>query len=105
MKDRVCASCGHVGQPIRQCWGSFLVDALLWGCGFSTALMTGIFSLLFIPLAWSIYHILRFNTTKCPQCGDLEMVALDSRKARESQQAREKIKVWKPASAEMKKAA
>lgn len=105
MKDRVCASCGHVGKPVRQCWGSFLVDALVWGTVGSAAVITGLLTLFVIPVAWSIYHILRFNTTKCPECGDLEMVAMDSRKGKETLDRQNRITIWKPDHVEIKKAA
>ena len=105
MTDRVCASCGHIGKPIRQCWGSFLVDALVWGTVGSAAVITGLLALFAIPAVWTVYHILKFNTTKCPQCGDLEMVDLDSRKGQEALQRKGKIQVWKPSEDEIKKAA
>jgi hypothetical protein len=94
MKDRVCTSCGHVGKPVKQCLGSFFVDAFIWGMVGSLAIMSGIFFLLFIPAAWTVYHLAKFNTTKCPSCGDLEMVSMDSRKGREALNRKDNIKVW-----------
>ena len=105
MKDRICTSCGHIGQPINQCLGSFLVDVLMWGTIGGAALATGILPLLAVPLLWTIYHLAKFSTTKCPACGDLEMVALDSRKGRETLTRKDAVQVWKPAQMEIKKAA
>ena len=82
MKDRVCTSCGFEGKPIKQCLGSFLVDAFVWGTVGSFALMTGLMPALAIPAVWTLYHLAKFNSTKCPKCGDLEMVSKSSRKGR-----------------------
>jgi hypothetical protein len=95
MKDRICASCGHVGKPVPQCLGSFLLDVLVWGTVGAAALATAILPLLLVPLAWTIYHVARFNTTKCPACGDLEMVALDSRRGRAVAARLDAVTVWK----------
>lgn len=82
MKDRVCTSCKHVGQPINQCFESFFVDLFMWGIVGSFALMTGLMPVLAIPAAWTLYHLLKFGTTKCPSCGNLDMVSKTSSKGR-----------------------
>jgi predicted RNA-binding Zn-ribbon protein involved in translation (DUF1610 family) len=82
MKDRICTTCGFVGKPVKQCIGSFLVDVFIWGTVGSLAFVTGLIPALLIPLAWTLYHLTRFSTTKCPTCGDLEMVSMESRKGR-----------------------
>jgi predicted RNA-binding Zn-ribbon protein involved in translation (DUF1610 family) len=84
MKHRVCTSCGFVGKPINQCFGSFLVDAFIWATVGSFALMTGLIPVLLIPAAWTLYHLAKFGTTKCPECGNLDMVSMESRKGREA---------------------
>ena len=84
MKHRVCTSCSFVGEPVNQCLGSFFVDAMIWGSVGSFALVTGLLPLLLIPAAWTLYHLAKFGTTKCPECGELEMVSLKSRKGREA---------------------
>lgn len=94
MKERVCTSCGHVGKPTKQCIESFFVDAFIWGTVGSFALMTGLMPALLIPTAWTIYHLAKFNTTKCPECGELEMVSMNSRKGREALDPSKKVKVW-----------
>ena len=95
MKDRVCTSCGFVGKPVKQCIESFFVDAFIWGTVGSFALMTGLMPVLLIPGAWTLYHLVKFKTTKCPECGDLEMVSMDSRKGREALDPNaNNIKVW-----------
>ena len=95
MKDRVCTSCGFVGKPVKQCLESFFVDAFIWGTVGSFALMTGLMPVLVIPAAWTAYHLVKFKTTKCPKCGDLEMVSQESRKGREALHPKaDKVKVW-----------
>jgi len=84
MKNRVCTSCSFVGKPVKQCIGSFFVDALIWGSIGSVALVTGLIPVLLIPAAWTLYHLAKFNTTKCPSCGNLDMVSMESRKGRET---------------------
>jgi len=84
MKNRVCTSCGFVGKPVKQCIESFFVDAFIWATVGSFALMTGLIPVLLIPAAWTVYHLAKFGTTKCPACGDLEMVSVKSRKGREA---------------------
>lgn len=95
MKDRVCTSCGFVGKPIKQCIESFLVDAFVWGIVGSFALMTGLMFSLAIPVAWTLYHLAKFKTTKCPHCGELEMVSKTSRKGRAALNKEHKsVQVW-----------
>ena len=95
MKDRVCTSCGYVGKPTKQCLESFLVDAFVWGIVGSFALGTGIMPVLAIPAAWTLYHIVKFGTTKCPECGSLDMVSQDSRKGRAVLNPnKEQVRVW-----------
>ena len=95
MKHRVCTSCGFVGKPVKQCIESFFVDAFIWGTVGSFALMTGLIPVLLIPAAWTLYHLAKFGTTKCPACGDLEMVSMESRKGREAlDPAVNKVTVW-----------
>lgn len=82
MKDRICTSCGYVGKPISQCPESFLVDAMIWLTIGSFSLMTGLLPFLVIPMAWTVYHIAKYRTTKCPKCENLSMVSQDSSKGR-----------------------
>jgi len=96
MKDHICTHCGHVGKPIPQSKESFFVDAFIWGVVGSFALMTGVMPILIIPAAWTVYHVLKFNTTKCPECLSLDMVPLDSRKGKEAQAAKKNpVRVWR----------
>jgi len=95
MKDRVCTSCGFEGKPIKQCMASFLVDAFVWGIVGSLAVVTGLLPALIIPVAWTLYHLAKFNTTKCPKCGDLEMVSKNSHKGRiKLDKNANPVKVW-----------
>lgn len=96
MKERVCTSCGHVGKPVKQCLESFFVDAFIWGIVGSFALMTGLMPVLAIPALWTLYHLVKFGTTKCPNCGELEMVSMNSRKGRAKLNHEDdgKVRVW-----------
>ena len=82
MKHRICTSCGYVGEPISQCAASFLVDALFWLIIVSVTFFTGLLPLLLLPAAWTIFHIAKFRTTKCPECENLDMVSLESAKGK-----------------------
>lgn len=95
MKDRICTSCGFEGQPIKQCLASFFVDAFIWGTVGGFAMVTGLLPILAIPAAWTLYHLAKFKTTKCPTCGDLEMVSKDSRKGLAALHQKEHpVQVW-----------
>jgi len=95
MKDRVCTSCGFVGKPKKQCFESFLVDAFIWATVGSFALMTGLVVALVLPAAWTVFHLLKFKTTKCPSCESLDMVSMTSRRGREAlAKDGSEIKVW-----------
>jgi hypothetical protein len=82
MTDKVCTSCGFVGKPIRQCFESFLVDAMAWLVFSSVALISGVMYFLLVPAAWTVYHIARFGSTKCPKCESLDMVSMNSSKGK-----------------------
>ncbi|NOZ53187.1 MAG: hypothetical protein GXP08_08605 [Gammaproteobacteria bacterium] len=96
MKDRICINCGHIGKPIPQCLDSFLVDGLLWLAVGSIAIFTGLMPLFLIPTAWTVYHIAKYNTTKCPKCENLDMVSQKSRAAKNylSHKDDHHIEVW-----------
>ena len=83
MKNKVCSSCGYMGEPVNQCFESFLVDLFVWLIVGSVALMTGLLPLLIIPASWTVYHIFRFKT-KCPECENLDMVSLKSAKGKDA---------------------
>lgn len=82
MKSRVCTNCGYHGHAVPQAKESFLVDAMIWATLGSAGLMTGLLPLLVIPMAWTVYHIAKFNTTQCPKCENLDMVSVNSRKGK-----------------------
>ncbi len=95
MKDRICTSCGFVGKPIRQCKASFMVDAFVWSTVGGFALVTGLLPALVIPMAWTIFHIVKFNSTKCPECNSLDMVSMNGHKGRAAQDRNaHPVKVW-----------
>ena len=81
MKQKVCTSCGHVGEAINQCFASFMLDAFLWLATIGVIFVTALIPLIVIPLAWTIYHIINFKS-KCPECGDLDMVSMNSNKGK-----------------------
>lgn len=82
MKDRICTHCYHVGQPIVQGMGSFAVDMLIWMMFFSLSMMSSIFPLMLIPVAWTVYHIAIYRKSTCPKCERINMVSLTSRKGK-----------------------
>ncbi len=82
MKDRICTYCYHVGQPTTQGVGSFAVDGLIWMMFFSLAMMSSLFPLMIIPVAWTAYHIAIYRKSTCPKCGRINMVSLTSRKGK-----------------------
>ncbi len=83
MKTKVCKSCGYVGKPIPQAKDSFMLDLFFWLIALALSGMSQQWYIMFLPLAWTIYHIARFNTVKCPKCGNLDMVSLNSHKGKE----------------------
>jgi hypothetical protein len=98
VKDKMCKSCGFVGQPTSQGMDSFLVDILLWLAFTSVAMMFALFPLLLIPLAWTIYHIATYWTITCPKCENLDMVRVDARNTvKVSVQTQEKTGSWSEA--------
>ncbi|MGD8569334.1 MAG: hypothetical protein PVJ39_14700 [Gammaproteobacteria bacterium] len=82
MADRVCKSCGYVGKAEHQSWGTFFVDAFMWLIFGSLTLFSGLLFVLFIPLAWTIYHLALFGNTQCPKCKSLDMVSKRSHKGK-----------------------
>ena len=78
MKTKVCASCGYIGKPVHDEWSSFLLDLMAWLFAFVIAAITGIIPLVLAGPAFSIYHLVVFRSRKCPKCGDLEMVSMES---------------------------
>jgi hypothetical protein len=81
MKEKVCTSCGYVGEAVNQCFESFMLDALVWLITISLIFMTALVPLIIIPAAWTIYHIVNFKS-KCPKCESLDMVSLESHKGK-----------------------
>ena len=81
MKEKICMHCGYIGQPVAQEKDSFLLDIFAWGISLSLAGMSQQWYLMLVPLAWTIYHIVRFNTA-CPDCKNLDMVSLNSTKGK-----------------------
>lgn len=85
MKDRICTSCYYVGQPTTQGLESFFMDALIWLCFTSFAILSAFIPLIIVPIVWTTFHIAVYNKTTCPKCGKLNMVSLNSRKGRKAQ--------------------
>ena len=84
MKQRVCTNCGYVGEPISQCAASFFVDAFIWLTVASVTLFTGFLPLLLLPLGWTIFHIVKYRSVKCPKCENLDMVSMTSAKGKQA---------------------
>jgi len=86
MKDRVCTSCYHVGQPTTQGIGSFTVDAFIWLMFISLSMFSSLFPLMIIPILWTAYHIAIYRKSTCPKCGRINMVSKTSAKGRRALQ-------------------
>lgn len=84
MRDRVCTSCYYVGKPTTQGIESFFMDALIWLCFTSFAILSAFIPIMLVPIAWTTYHIAVYRKTTCPRCGKLNMVSMTSRKGREA---------------------
>lgn len=84
MKQRVCTNCGYVGEPISQCATSFFVDAFIWLTVASVTLFTGFLPLLLLPLGWTVFHVIKYNSVKCPKCENLDMVSMSSTKGKQA---------------------
>lgn len=81
MTQKVCTSCGYEGEAINQCKESFMLDALVWLVTVSLIFMTALVPLIVVPIAWTVYHIINFKS-KCPKCESLDMVPMDSARAK-----------------------
>lgn len=82
MKEKICVSCGYIGQPTTQGMGSFFVDLIIWMVITSFTLFTAFLPLLLIPLSWTIFHIATYKTITCPKCENLDMVSMTSTKGK-----------------------
>ena len=82
MRQKVCTSCGYIGKPIRQCYESFVVDIFVWLIVASVVFMTGLLPFLLIAVSWTTIHLLKFRSTKCPSCENLDMVSMKSAKGK-----------------------
>lgn len=80
MKTKICSNCGYVGKPVPQAKDSFLVDIFVWGIFLNLSGMSQQWYLMLVPLAWTIYHLAKFNSVECPECKNLDMVRVSSRK-------------------------
>lgn len=63
--NKVCATCGHVGEPDQHTPGSILIELVLWLC----LLVPGL-----------IYSFWRISARRdvCSQCGGSNLLPLDS---------------------------
>jgi len=70
IKELLCANCGYQGKPKLRVKGSFVIEVLLW---------------LFFLLPGLIYSVWRLTTKQqvCPQCGNENMIPLDSPRAQQ----------------------
>jgi len=85
MKNKICTECGYIGKPIPQALSSFFVDAIVWLVFLFLAGASQFLFLLIVPLIWTVYHIVRFSSVKCPKCESLDMVRLNSRRGKEKE--------------------
>ena len=89
MKNKICMDCGHIGQPTTQGVGSFFVDLMIWMVISSFTLFTAFLPLMLIPIGWTIYHFITYKTITCPNCENLEMVSLTSRRGKQALASRQ----------------
>lgn len=95
MKDRVCGYCGYIGTPITQGISSFFVDAFIWLIFGSLTAMSGLIPVMLLPLGWTIYHLVKYKTTTCPKCENIEMVSMTSKTGKQILEGRSGYpKVW-----------
>ena len=73
MKAKICDSCGYVGKPIPDEYGSLLLDGFAWTASFVIAAITGIIYLVVLGPIFSIWHMFTFRSHRCPKCGNWEM--------------------------------
>ncbi len=83
MKTKICKSCGYVGKPIADDKSSFILDAWVWLLCFAISAITGIIPLILLAPAFSVLHLIKFKSMKCPSCGNLDMVGLHSHSGKE----------------------
>ena len=96
MKDKVCTECGFEGKPIAQCKMSFIVDVAIWVTVFNLVFFTGLFQLFIIPAAWTLFHLVKFNSVKCPHCESLSMVSPQGRRGKKALDRKNNpIRIWK----------
>lgn len=96
MQEKICTECGFEGKPIAQCKMSFIVDVALWVTIVNLVFFTGFLPLLLISAAWTTYHVIKFNSVKCPECESLSMVSKNSRAGKRAKHRNDNpIKVWK----------
>ena len=77
MKNKECGSCGFIGHPVHDEYGSLTVDVAVWVIGFVLSIVTGIIYLMVIGPMVSLWHIATFRSHRCPKCGNWDMHALD----------------------------
>jgi hypothetical protein len=75
-----CQNCGETGLPVTRVKGSFLTESLIWIGG----LLFGLIVSWWLLLAAVVYSVWRLSTKAqvCPRCGALNMIPVDSPKAR-----------------------
>lgn len=96
MQEKICTECGFEGKPVAQCKMSFFVDVALWVTVVNLVFFTGFLPLLLIPTVWTLYHIIKFNSVKCPECESLNMVSRNSRAGKRAiERKKNPIKIWK----------
>ena len=94
MKEKICSSCGYEGKPVAQSKMSFIVDLVIWMVTFNLVAMSGILPLFLIPVSWTVYHIVRFNSVQCPKCERLDMVSKRSHKGKLAKTREENLHIW-----------
>jgi len=73
MRNKECSSCGYVGHPVHDEYGSLSIDVMAWLMAFALAGITGIIYLAVLGPLVSVWHLVTFRSHRCPKCGNWEM--------------------------------
>lgn len=96
MQEKICTECGFEGKPVAQCKMSFIVDVAIWMTAVNLFFFTGFLPIMLIPVAWTTYHLIKFNSVKCPECESLNMVSKNGRAGKQAMLRKlNPVKIWK----------
>jgi len=78
MNNKICPSCGFIGNETSQTKGSFIIELFLWIAGCFVGFMIGLWILfLILPLLYSLWRLVS-RYSACPKCKVSHMIPTDS---------------------------